>query len=156
MNNDVGGYRGVACTVHGESHIVLGLLVLSSSYISEFCPYFFDISAKYLHYLVYIVVGFMAFEGITGIILTNHIGQIFVKNTIVNSTSNKIKVKKGIISTERALRIVISVFLFLSVFFEPYLWFLKWYIGVMFIFSGLSNICIMSMFLNYLGLSYDE
>jgi hypothetical protein len=52
---------------------------------------------------------------------------------------------------ERIFRICSGSFLATGLYFNETLWWLPWFMGIMFTFAGVTNICPMIMFLNKLG-----
>ncbi|GAB4508954.1 MAG: hypothetical protein Tsb0026_08360 [Sulfuricaulis sp.] len=100
----------------------------------------------------YIVV--MLFEGITNWrvpILVSRLngGALLANSECTMSPGNNARIN---FEAERALRLVVAVFLIISyVFFNKELWFFPWFIGFALFGAGLSGICPMVMGFRWLG-----
>ena len=101
--------------------------------------------------LVYGYMGLVLFEGITNwripiLVSKARYGKDYM--TAVNACSGA----KMNFEAERVLRLLIALFLALSyVVFSDVLWFFPWFIGVMLLLAGLTNICPMVMSLRWIG-----
>lgn len=101
--------------------------------------------------LVYGYTGLVLFEGITNwripiLVSKFRYGEHYM--TAVNAC-NGVKLN---FEAERMLRFLIALFLVLSyVVFSDALWFFPWFIGVMLLLAGLTNICPMVMTLRWIG-----
>ncbi len=53
---------------------------------------------------------------------------------------------------ERIFRICSGSFLATGLYFNETLWWLPWFMGIMLTFAGVTNICLMILFLNKIGI----
>lgn len=115
--------------------IILGVSLLAILY--------FD--AKYAM-LVYIA--FLVFEGIT-----NWRIPLLITRLKNGSAQKESEVQSRIkFDAERMLRLLIAAFLIVSYHFYPnLLWFFPWFIGIMLLSAGITNICPMFLTLKWAG-----
>lgn len=123
-----------------EYRLIMGSLLIILLYISN--PVL--ISA-------YIMILF--FEGITNLRLVYLVNFLLKKPAVSSqdlSTLNKNS--RFSFDSERALRIIIGIFLICSYFIFPEaLWFFPWLIGFMLFASGVTNLCPMNILLKLSG-----
>jgi len=99
--------------------------------------------------LAYVYIGIVFIEGVTNYRIPSIITRIkygsFPNYDLVGDSRINFE-------AERALRILIALFLVLSYFmFAELLWFLPWFISIMLLAAGITNICPMQMSLKWLG-----
>jgi len=101
---------------------------------------------------LYIFIGYLLFEGITNLRLIN-ISKLF-SQTVSNDPpieNNCSTTLLNYIEADRALRIIIAVFIYVPLIFPDLLWFLPWFISGMLIMAGITNICPMNILLKWAG-----
>ena len=103
-----------------------------------------------LNEMIYGFIALFAFEGITNWRL-----PIVVNRFILGQKTEAITEKHGhrfTFEAERMLRLSVSILLFLTiVIFPEQMWFFPWFIAVMLFLAGITKICPMVMFFQYLG-----
>lgn len=117
--------------------IILGVILLVIIYFDS-------------KYAIYTYVAIVLFEGVTnfripGIISRVRYGQYpDIRMSTIDTRFN--------FEAERALRIAIAVLIIVSyVLYAELLWFLPWFIGIMLVSAGITNICPMFMSFKWLG-----
>jgi hypothetical protein len=101
--------------------------------------------------LVYGYMGLVLFEGATNWRIPILVSKARYGNNYMSAVNACSGVRMNF-EAERVLRILIAVFLALSyVLFNEVLWFFPWFIGVMLLLAGLTNICPMVMTLRWIG-----
>lgn len=118
--------------------IILGLILLMLLYFDQAI-------------LLYGFIAFLLFEGITNwripMLISNLRGRPIKSNPVSTNTLTRINFE-----AERALRLVVFVFLVLSfVLLNKQLWFFPWFIGFALLGAGLSGMCPMVMTLRWIG-----
>jgi hypothetical protein len=99
---------------------------------------------------VYVLMGLLLFEGLTNL----RVPLLFQRLTHQVPVAPVAETNQCVISfeAERALRLLIVVFLGLGLFLPELLWWLPWFIGFALIGAGLSGICPMVLALRWIGL----
>jgi len=101
---------------------------------------------------LYAFIGYLLFEGITNLRITN-ISKLFSQTTTndrpIKNNFNTSLLKH--IEADRALRIIIAAFIYVPLIFPDFLWFLPWFISGMLIMAGITNICPMNILLKWAG-----
>jgi len=101
--------------------------------------------------LIYAYIGLLLFEGVTNWripILISKVRYGADYMTAVNACGGV----KTSFEAERVLRLLVVLLLVLSyIMFYEVLWFFPWFIGVMLLLAGLTNICPMVMALRWIG-----
>jgi len=121
--------------------IILGLILLILLYFNQ-------------RALIYGYIAFLLLEGITNWRVPMLISRI--RGLPVKSNSERFSSMKSLaqinFEAERALRLVVFVFLVLSyAVFNKELWFFPWFIGFALFGAGLSGICPMVLSLRWIG-----
>jgi hypothetical protein len=103
-----------------------------------------------LNYVVYAYIGIILFEGISN-------WRIPIIFSRIRYGSNTIAVDSDSTSSynfeaERVLRLIVAIFVILSfVLYNELLWFFPWFIAIMLLSAGITNICPMFLFLRWMG-----
>lgn len=101
--------------------------------------------------LVYGYIGLLMFEGITNWRIPILVSKARYGNKYMDAVNACGGVKLSF-EAERMLRFLVAMLLVLSyVLFNEVLWFFPWFIGVMLLLAGLTNICPMVMALRWVG-----
>lgn len=101
--------------------------------------------------LVYGYIGLLLFEGITNWRIPILVSKARYGNNYMSSVNACGGVKLNF-EAERMLRFLVAGFLVLTyVLFNEVLWFFPWFVGVMLLLAGLTNICPMVMSLRWVG-----
>ena len=121
--------------------IILGLILLLLLYFEQ-------------HLLIYGYIAFLLFEGITNWRIPMLISKL--RGMPITANSGYLASMKTLtqinFEAERALRLVVVVFLVLSyIVFNQALWFFPWFIGFALLGAGLSGICPMVLSLRWIG-----
>lgn len=105
---------------------------------------------------IYAFVGLVSFEGVTNLRIPGIISRIRYGKKQPGIDEPVQPSHRSIFNTieaERALRVIISLFVVGSFYIIPDLiWFLPWFVAGMLILAGITNICPMIMFLRWAGL----
>ncbi|HEX5636631.1 MAG TPA: DUF2892 domain-containing protein [Gammaproteobacteria bacterium] len=101
--------------------------------------------------LVYAYIGMLMFEGITNWRIPILVSKARYGDKYMEAVNACSGVKLNF-EAERMLRFLVAVLLVLSyILFNEMLWFFPWFIGVMLLLAGLTNICPMVMALRWVG-----
>lgn len=105
---------------------------------------------------IFAFVGLVLFEGVTNLRIPAIISRIrygkYQPESGEPTQSTHLRFFNSM-EAERALRIIISLFVVGSFYIIPDLiWFLPWFVAGMLILAGITNICPMIMFLRWAGL----
>lgn len=105
--------------------------------------------------VIYVVCGFMLFEGTTNLLITNLAvsAQVNIPHTAsVSINPEVIEESRFDFEAIRVWRIMVVVILILSyTIFKEQLWFMPWFVGFALIGAGLSGVCPMLIFLKTVG-----
>jgi hypothetical protein len=105
------------------------------------------------HDFIYAYIGIVMFEGITNLRVPILISKARYGSNYNDAVKECGGTEKFSFEAERMLRLLVATFLIVSfVLFNDVLWFFPWFIGVMLLMAGLTNICPMVMGLRWLGL----
>lgn len=101
--------------------------------------------------LIYLFIGIMLFECVTNWRVPIVVSRIWYGKEAVEgffySESYKFDYE-----AERLIRFAVALLLYLGFILYPDVaWFLPWFVGVMLLMAGVTNICPMVMFFRYLG-----
>lgn len=97
-------------------------------------------------------IGVVAFEGVTNWRIPIIISKLRYGLAYGEPTKGGAGAYKYNIEAERALRLVIVIFLTVSLFLFPQaLWFFPWFVGFGLSMAGITGICPMAIFLKKLG-----
>lgn len=103
-----------------------------------------------LYMMIYIFVALFAFEGITNWRLPILVTRI--RNNADLKHDNNMQDYRFYFEAERMLRIaVVLMLIFTIVIFPEQMWFFPWFIAVMLFLAGITKVCPMVMFFQYLG-----
>ena len=102
--------------------------------------------------LVHIFIGVLLFEGITNWRVPIIVSRLRYGANAPNGLSTACQQMQINFDAERALRLVVAIFLIVSfVLFQEQTWLFPWFIASMLLSAGLTNICPMNMFLKWIG-----
>lgn len=102
-----------------------------------------------LNYAMFVYVGLLFIEGATNWRVPTIISHLrYGKNlSKINISASRINIE-----AEQILRLIIAVFVIISYFLYPeLLWFFPWFVGIMLLSAGLTNICPMGLSLKWIG-----
>jgi hypothetical protein len=101
--------------------------------------------------LIYLFMGVMIFECLTNWRVPIIVSRIWYGNEAVDASFYSESYKFNY-EAERLIRFVVALFLYIGfVLYPDIAWFLPWFVGVMLLMAGVTNICPMVMFFRYLG-----
>lgn len=107
-----------------------------------------------LDILIYIFMGVFLFEAATNWRVPTIVSRIrYGKNAAARAEMSTMPIKTHFrFEAERMLRLTVAFLLIFTfiVYPEP-MWFFPWFIGMMLLSAGITNICPMVMFYRYLG-----
>ena len=102
--------------------------------------------------LVYVYIGLLMFEGVTNWRIPILVSKARYGVNYMDALKECGGDCKMSFEAERMLRFLVAVFLVLTyVIFNKEMWFFPWFIGVMLLMAGLTNICPMVMALRWIG-----
>ena len=102
--------------------------------------------------LLLVFIGVIFIEGLTNLRIPMLLSKMLYGNEVSVYSDWAATTSRFNVDAERALRIVLSVLLILSVvMFPAVLWFVPWIIAFMLVGAGLTNICPMYHFLRWTG-----
>lgn len=102
--------------------------------------------------VLYVYIGIVAFEGLTNLRVPVLISRMRYGRASLNPAGPATGTHKYDFDAERVLRLVIVVFLIVSLFVFPRsLWFFPWFVGFALFMAGVTGICPMAMFIRKLG-----
>lgn len=102
--------------------------------------------------LVYVYIGLLMFEGITNWRIPILVSKARYGANYLGALKECGGVRTMNFEAERMLRFLVVAFLLLTyVTFNKEMWFFPWFIGVMLLMAGLTNICPMVMALRWMG-----
>lgn len=117
---------------------IQGLYILAALYLEN------DI-------MMYVYLGVIGFEAITNLRVPVLVSRLRYGRGMVDETSEPMACKFNF-EAERMLRVVVLLLMiFTFVLFPDITWFFPWFIGVMLLMAGITNICPMVMFMRFLG-----
>ena len=104
-----------------------------------------------LEEVIYAYTGILLFEGLTNYRIPILLSRLRYGTNAVNITPESLSYRFSF-EAERMLRIIVFLFMLISYFIFPdVLWFFPWFIGVMLLMAGITNICPMTMVLRFIG-----
>jgi len=92
----------------------------------------------------------IGFEGVTNLRVPIIVSRLRYGRGMVDENSDPM-VCRFSFEAERMLRIVVLLLIILTYIVFPVAWFFPWFIGVMLLLAGITNICPMVMFMRFLG-----
>jgi len=102
--------------------------------------------------VLYVYIGIVAFEGLTNLRIPVLISRMRYRRASLRPAVCVAGIHKYDFDAERVLRLVIVVFLIVSLFVFPRsLWFFPWFVGFALFMAGVTGICPMAMFIKKLG-----
>lgn len=117
---------------------IQGLYILAALYLEN------DI-------MMYVYLGVIGFEAITNLRVPVLVSRLRYGRGMVDEASEPMACKFNF-EAERMLRVVVLLLMiFTFVLFPDITWFFPWFIGVMLLMAGITNICPMVMFMRFLG-----
>ena len=117
--------------------LIQGLYILTGLYLE-------------IDLMMYIYMGVIAFEGLTNLRVPILVSRIRYGRAMVAEDPTSPECKFGF-EAERMLRVVVFILMVLTYVVFPVAWFFPWFIGVMLLMAGITNICPMVMFMRFLG-----
>lgn len=95
------------------------------------------------------VLALLAFEAVTNLLLSHGISKIRYGKTNDLPPNEKYKFN---FEAERVMRLLVILFVSLGSYLLPnHFWFLPWFVSFMLFLSGITRICVMTLFLKRLG-----
>lgn len=105
------------------------------------------------HGFVYVYIGVLLFEGITNWRIPILVSKARYGKNYLDAVKECSGQTHPGFEAERMLRLIVAAFLILTfVIYNDAVWFFPWFIGVMLLMAGLTNICPMVMALRWAGL----
>ncbi|OGW53796.1 MAG: hypothetical protein A2Z46_09535 [Nitrospirae bacterium RBG_19FT_COMBO_55_12] len=102
--------------------------------------------------VLYVYIGIVAFEGLTNLRIPVLISRLRYGRAYLDPAECVVGTHKYDFDAERVLRLVIVVFLVVSLFvFPKSLWFFPWFVGFALFMAGITGICPMAMLIKKLG-----
>jgi hypothetical protein len=104
------------------------------------------------HRAVFVYIGIMAFEGITGQYLTILVSRLRYGRDYHEPGKDRPRSGRIPFDVERALRLTFAVVLFVSfVLMRNVLWFVPWFMGFAFTIAGIAGVCPIAIALKKIG-----
>lgn len=117
--------------------LIQGIYILTSLYLEN------DI-------MMYIYMGVIGFEAVTNLRVPIIVSRIRYGKGMVVDDADQMQCRFSF-EAERMLRVVVFLLMVLTYIVFPVAWFFPWFIGVMLLLAGITNICPMVMFMRFLG-----